>query len=184
MRWWLLSYPELGPHSANPDHTPSNHNPNHVQGLKWALVTVDRPTHWAPSARVDHPRNTWYLILELTQTRADYCMTHSCNYAQLEAQPIKIISSLANTSLLTLLPQHRLPPVITTRHLVLSMGHSYKYTVLQDISTTLLFTLWQKCWLKDSTLTGRTTTIKDLILFLSCTEQIYIFQHYRWGNGS
>ena len=62
-----LLYPELGPHSANPDHTPSNHNPDHAQGPKWAPVTVDRPTHWAPSARVHHPRNTLYLILELTR---------------------------------------------------------------------------------------------------------------------
>ena len=115
---WSLSYPELGPHLANPDHTPSNHNPDHAQGPKWALVTVDRPTHWAPSARAHHPRNTWYLILELTQTRADYCMTHSCNYTQLEVRPIKIISSLANTPLLVLSPQHRLPPAITARHLV------------------------------------------------------------------
>ena len=98
-----LSYLELGPHLANLDHTPSNHNPDHAQGPKWAPVTVDRPTHWAPSARVHHPCNTWYLILEVTQTRADYCMTHSCNYAQLEVRPIKIISSLANTSLLMLL---------------------------------------------------------------------------------
>ena len=36
-----LSYPELGSHSANPDHTPSNHNPDHAQGPKWAPVTVD-----------------------------------------------------------------------------------------------------------------------------------------------
>ena len=109
-------YPELGLHLANPDHTPSNHNPDHVQGPKWALVTVDWPTHWAPSTRVHHPCNTWYLILELTWARADYCMTHSCNYAQLEIRPIKIISSLANTPLLVLSSQHRLPPAITARH--------------------------------------------------------------------
>ena len=76
----VLLYPELEPHLVNPDHTPSEHNPDHAQGPKWTLVTVDRSTHWAPSARVHHHRNTWYLILELTQTRADYCMTHSCNH--------------------------------------------------------------------------------------------------------
>ena len=75
-----LSYPELEPHLVNPDHTPSKHNPDHAQGLKWTLVTVDRSTHWAPSTRAHHYRNTWYLILELIRTRADYCMTHSCNH--------------------------------------------------------------------------------------------------------
>ena len=75
-----LSYPELGPHLVNPDHTPSKHNPDHAQGPKWTPVTVDRPTHWAPSARAHHSRNTWYFILELTRTRADYCMTHFCNH--------------------------------------------------------------------------------------------------------
>ena len=115
---WRLSYLELGLHLANPDHTPSNHNPDHAQGPKWAPVTVDRPIHWAPSARVHHPHNTWYLILELTRIRADYCMTHSCNYTQLEVRPIKIISSLANTPLLVLSSQHRLPPAITARPLV------------------------------------------------------------------
>ena len=78
--WFLVSYPELGPHLVNPDLTPSKHNPDHAQGPKWTPVTVDRPTHWAPSARAHHSRNTCYLILELTQTRADYCMTHSCNH--------------------------------------------------------------------------------------------------------
>ena len=92
-----LSYPELGPHLVNPDHIPSKHNPDHAQGPKWAPVMVDRPTHWAPSTSAHHPRNTWYLILELTRIQADYCMTHSCNYTQLEVRPIKIISSLANT---------------------------------------------------------------------------------------
>ena len=81
-------------------------------------LLVDQPTHWAPSARVHHPQNTWYLILELTRIWADYCMTHSCNNAQLEVQPIKINSPLANTLLLTLLLRHRLPPAITARHLV------------------------------------------------------------------
>ena len=100
----VRTHAKLGPHSANPDHTPSNHNPDHAQGPKWAPVMVDQSTHWAPSARVHHPRNTWYLILGLTRIRADYCMTHSCNYAQLEVRPIKIISSLANTLLLMLLP--------------------------------------------------------------------------------
>ena len=99
-----LSYPEWGPHLATPDHTLSNHDPDHAQGPKWALVMVDRPTHWAPSARVHHLRDTCYLILELTRIWADYCTTHSCNDAQLEVRPIKINSSLANTSLLTLLP--------------------------------------------------------------------------------
>ena len=75
-----LSYLELEPHLVNPDHTPSKHNPNHAQGPKWAPVMVDQSTHWAPSARVHHYRNTWYLILELTWTRADYCTTHSCNH--------------------------------------------------------------------------------------------------------
>ena len=114
----LLSYPELGPHLATPDHTPSNHNPDHVQRPKWTPVMVDRPTHWVPPARVHHPHDTCYLILELTWIRADYCMTHSCNNAQLKVRPIKINSSLANTSLLMLLPRHRLPPAITARHLV------------------------------------------------------------------
>ena len=76
----LVSYLELGLHLVNPDHTPSKHNPNHTQGPKWTSVTVDRPTHWAPSARAHHSRNTWYLIPELTWTRADYHMTHSCNH--------------------------------------------------------------------------------------------------------
>ena len=71
-----MSYPELGLHLATPDHTLSNHNPDHAEGPKWAPVMVDQPTHWAPLARVYHPHNTWYLILELTQIRADYCMTH------------------------------------------------------------------------------------------------------------
>ena len=75
-----MLYLELELHLVNLDHTPSKHNPNHTQGLKWAPVMVDRPTHWAPSTRVHHYRNTWYLILELTQTLADYCMTHSCNH--------------------------------------------------------------------------------------------------------
>ena len=75
-----LSYPELELHLVNLDLTPSEHNPDHVQGPKWAPVMVDWSTHWAPSARVHHYHNTWYLILELTRTRADYCMTHSCNH--------------------------------------------------------------------------------------------------------
>ena len=90
--WWL-SYPDLGLHLATPDHTPSNHNPNHAQGLKWALVMVNRPTHWAPSARVHHLCNTCYLILKLTQFWVDYCTTHSCNDTQLEVWPIKVHSS-------------------------------------------------------------------------------------------
>ena len=114
--WSWLSYPELEPHLVNPDHTPSEHNPDHAQGPKWTPVMVDRSTHWAPSARVHHYRNTWYLILELTQTRADYCMTHSCNHTT--RRPIKIISSLACTLLLVLSLRHRLLPAITARHLV------------------------------------------------------------------
>ena len=61
-----LSYPELGSHLDNPDHTLSNHNPDHAQGPKWAPVMVDRPTHWAPSARVHQPSQ--YLVLN---TRAN-----------------------------------------------------------------------------------------------------------------
>ena len=87
---WELSYPDLGPHLATQDHTLSNHNPDHTQGPKWTPVTVDWPTHWAPSTRVHHLCDTCYLILRLTHFRADYCMTHLCNDTQLEVRPIKV----------------------------------------------------------------------------------------------